>query len=127
MLMRYELAPDIESIAKDIVSKLGMSHVDLERVAFVRSRGSKSRRTLARIHGLPRIMQLSMNTGAHYAIEVISENFDCLSEDDRIKTVVHELMHVPKGFGGGFRNHKQYVTRKNVESVYSEYVRACSR
>lgn len=103
--MIYELAPDIDKLAFDIVGKLGLYHIRLNRVAFIRSRGSKARRTLARIHGLPRIMQIALGTRAHYAIEVISENFDRLSEEEKIKTLIHELMHVPKSFGGGFRSH----------------------
>ena len=125
--MIYELAPEIERLAFDIVGKLGLYHIKLDRVVFIRSRGSKSRRTLARIHGLPKIMQVGMKVKAHYVIELISENFDSLGEEEKVKTVVHELMHVPKSFGGGFRNHKQYVTNKDVDRAYREYVKVCKQ
>lgn len=125
--MIYELAPDIENIAFDIVGKLGMFHIKLNRVAFIRSRGSKSRHTLARIHGLSKIMQVGMKIKAHYAIEVISENFDKLNEEEKEKTVLHELMHIPKNFGGGFRNHRPYVTKRTVDKAYKEYLRMCEK
>jgi predicted metallopeptidase len=41
-----------------------------------------------------------------------------MSSEDQEKTLVHELMHIPGGFGGGFRPHKGYVERKMVEEVY---------
>jgi predicted metallopeptidase len=122
--MHYEAAYEIQEIAKDVIAKLNMSHIDCNNVVFLRSHGSKSRRTLARIHGLPKIMQKAMNIKALYVVEIISENFDKLENEDKVKTVIHELMHIPKCFGGGFRNHGNFVTRKNVENAYKEYMRA---
>jgi predicted metallopeptidase len=55
-----------------------------------------------------------------YTIEVISEIYDKMSPEDREKTLVHELMHIPGGFGGGFRPHKGYVERKMVDEVYAK-------
>jgi len=34
--------------------------------------------------------------------------------------LIHELMHIPGGFSGGFRPHKGYVERKDVEAVYKK-------
>jgi len=56
-----------------------------------------------------------MEIEATYIIEVISEQFDPLSRDGQDKVLVHELMHVPQSFHGGFRHHKNYVTRENVD------------
>jgi predicted metallopeptidase len=122
--MKYERDLDMQTIVEDIVRKLNLHHVDTERIVCVKSHGSKSRRTLARIHGLPKIMQKAMNIKALYVIELISENFDNLSHEDKIKTLVHEVMHVPKNFGGGFRSHRPYVTRKNVDKVFEAYMKA---
>jgi predicted metallopeptidase len=119
--MKYEIDYEIQDIAKDVIRKLNFSHIDIENLLCIRSRGSKSRRTIARIHGLPKIMQTAMSIKAFYVIELISENFDKLSHEDKIKTIIHELMHVPKNFGGGFRNHKPYVTRKTVEDAFKVY------
>ncbi|MBI4162438.1 MAG: metallopeptidase [Candidatus Aenigmarchaeota archaeon] len=116
MGIKYEPAPDIESVSKIIADKLSINH-DFSRVRFIRSRGSKSRRTLARCHALPRIMQKALDVNAHYVIEVISENFDELGKEEKIKTIIHELMHIPKSMGGGFRHH-DYVCRKNIDILY---------
>ena len=119
--MKYEFDEEAQEIAKDIIDKLDFCHIDVERIIFMKSRGSKSRRTLARIHGLSKIMQKAMRINAVYAIELISENFDKLDRDEKIKTIIHELMHIPKCFGGGFRNHKPYVTKRTVDKAFKEY------
>ena len=120
--MRYEIDHEIQNLAKNIIRNLNFSHIDIEKLLCIRSHGSKSKRTLARIHSLPKIMQIALNTEAFYVIELISENFDKLSHEDKIKTLVHEIMHVPKSFGGGFRCHGNFVTRKKVESAFKKYM-----
>jgi len=118
------LAKDIGSRIKDIIHKLQMTHVDGSRVACVRSKGSKSKRVIARCHGLSRIMQLALDQKPHYAIEVVSERFDKLSKEEQTKVLIHELMHIPHSFGGGFRAHRPYVTQKKVERMYKKFVSA---
>ncbi|MCK5023373.1 MAG: metallopeptidase [Candidatus Aenigmarchaeota archaeon] len=120
-MIKYERAPDIAEIAKNVVDKLGMSYIDISRVWFMRSFGSKSRYTLARIHVLPRIMQRALGIPAQYVVEIITEKYNKLSEEEQIKTIIHELMHIPKSFGGGFRHHKPYVTRRTVELMFNQY------
>lgn len=117
----YERAPDIQERIQIIAGKLDMKH-DLARVICIRSKGSSARRTLARCHALPRIMQLALGTKAVYVIEVISEHFEKLSAKDQDKVLIHELMHIPASFGGGFRYHQPYVTRDKVEQMYRKYV-----
>jgi predicted metallopeptidase len=123
-MIRYELADDIGSKIKDILDKLQMAHVDGSRVVCVRSKGSSSKRLLARCHGLSRIMQLALNEKPHYVIEVVSERFDKLSKEEQTKVLIHELMHIPYSFGGGFRAHRPHVTRKKVERMYKQFVKA---
>ncbi len=124
MGIRYELAEDIGPEIRDIIHKLEMTHVDGSRVACVRSRGSKSRRVIARCHGLSRIMQLALKEKPHYVIEVVSERFDRLSKEEQTKVLIHELMHIPCSFGGGFRSHRPHVTRKKVERMYKQFIEA---
>jgi predicted metallopeptidase len=32
--------------------------------------------------------------------------------------LIHELLHIPTSFGGGFRHHRDWVDRQRVERVY---------
>ena len=118
-MIKYFPAPDIEEKAMHISSRVGIMH-DFSRVRFVRSQGSQSRRTLARCHALPRIMQQALGVKAHYVIEVISEHYDKMSEEEKAKTLIHELLHIPKAMGGGFRQH-DFVCKQNVEQMYRKY------
>lgn len=65
-------------------------------------------------------MQKAMQTKAFYAIEFL-ERFDKMSKADQDKTIIHELMHIPKSFGGGFRQH-DYVCEKNIDLLYQRFV-----
>lgn len=119
--MIYEKAIDLEEKIIEISRRLGMKHLDPSRIVCIRSRGSKSRRVLARCHVLPKIMQKALNTKAHYVIEVITENFEKLPKEEKTKILIHELLHIPKSFGGGFRHHKPHVNKKIVDKLYSEF------
>lgn len=107
-----------DSIAS-IIDKLNLSHIPKNRVYCYRSYGSKARRVIARIHALPRIWQQALSEPAYYAIEVLSEQYDPLPLSEKQKTLIHELLHIPNSFGGGFRHHKDWVTRKRVEAMYA--------
>ncbi len=120
MKIRYELAEDLQKIANDI-SILIFPHIKLDSVVCIRSFGSSSRGTIARCHALGKAMQLALGRKGFYVIEVIHKRFDKLSEEDRIKTLIHELMHIPKSFGGGFIHHN-IVNERNVEIEYDRYV-----
>lgn len=117
--MKYEPAPDIQAIAEEI-SRLLFPHVDLSRVKCFRSFGSSSRGTIARCHTIGKLMQATMGMPAYYGLEFISKRFDKLSKEEQIKTIIHELMHIPKSFGGGFRHH-DHVCEKNVNKNYQAY------
>lgn len=116
--IRYYEALDIKKQIDAITSDLDFFHVVPQYVFCVRSKGSKAKRTIARIHGLRRIWQEVLNIPPSYTIEIISEIYDTLSKEDKEKTLIHELMHIPGGFSGGFRPHKGYVERKQVEQLY---------
>lgn len=118
--MKYEDAPDLQEIAEEI-SKLLFPHIKLGFFKCLRSYGSSSRGTIARCHALGKLMQKAMNVNAFYALEFISERFDKLSKEEQVKTIIHELMHIPKSFGGGFRHH-DHVTDKNVNLHYQTYI-----
>ena len=117
--MKYEPAPDIQLIAEEISKNL-FPHVILDRVKYFRSYGTSSRGTIARCHALGKLMQGALNVKAHYALEFLSERFDKMGDEDKIKTIIHELMHIPKTFGGGFKHH-DFVCDKNINFFYKQY------
>ena len=106
MLLKYLEAPDVKMLVVEIIDRLDMFHVVPQSVHCFRSTGSKSKRIIARLHGFGRIWQKALGLPPAYAIEVLSERYDRLSQEDKEKTLIHELLHIPKGFKGGFRPHK---------------------
>lgn len=123
MRIQYEKAPDVESIATHIISVLSLKHIDSSRLHFYRSKGSKSRRVQARIHGMGRIWFDALGMNPTYIIEVISEEYDRLDQPEKEKVVIHELMHIPVGFSGGFVPHKGHINKKSVEKMYQNYTK----
>jgi predicted metallopeptidase len=123
-MIQYHLAEDVDFRVKEILQKLKMTHIDETRLICLRSKGSGSRRVIARCHGLSRIMQLALNKKPYYVIEVLSERFDQLSKEDQTKVLIHEILHIPHSFGGGFRTHKPFVTRAKVQRMYHEFMKA---
>ncbi len=123
IMIQYGLAEDIDLRVKEIIGKLKMTHIDKTRVICLRSKGSVSKRVIARCHGLSRIMQVAFDKKPHYIIEILSERFDRLSKEDQTKTLIHEVLHIPHGFGGGFRAHKPYVTAAKVQRMFEKFVK----
>ena len=118
MPIKYAEAHDAKKLVDEISEALDFFHVVPQFVFCVRSYGSKSKRTIARIHGLGKIWQEVLSLPSAYVIEVISERYDKLSETEKEKTIIHELLHIPKGFSGGFRPHRGYVDRRTVELLH---------
>lgn len=118
MPIKYFEASDVKKRVDEIASTLKLFHITPQFVFCIRSKGSKSTRTIARIHGLGKIWQETLNLPPTYIIEVISERYDRLTEEEKEKTLIHELLHIPHGFSGGFRPHKGYVSRERVEQLY---------
>ena len=119
--MKYEYASDLQNRMTEIVNALGMEHIDLNRVKCFRSRGSSTKRTIARCHTIGKLMQKAIGVDAHYAIEFL-EKFEKLSDAEQDKVIIHELLHIPKTFGGGFRQH-DFVCEENVEKMHTQFKR----
>ncbi len=117
--MQYEHAPDLQDRTNEIVNLLNLFHIDIKRVRCFRSRGSSTKRTIARCHTVGKLMQKAMNMPAYYAIEFL-ERFDKMDKTEQDKVIIHELLHIPKTFGGGFRQH-DFVCEKNVEVMYEKF------
>lgn len=118
--IRYENADDIKRKIELIIKVLEMKYINPERVYCVRSYGSSSRGIIARCHSLPKILQKVLDIEPIYVIEIISEMFDKQKEEEQVKTLIHELLHIPKSFGGGFLHHN-VVTRSKIEKLYNKF------
>ncbi|MBI3412910.1 MAG: metallopeptidase [Candidatus Aenigmarchaeota archaeon] len=121
--MKFEEAADISESIRRIVAALDLRNIDTERLFCMRSFGSKGR-SIARIWSMPKIWQKAMGIKAHYVIEVISEKFDRLSVEEREKTLIHELLHIPKSFSGGLVPHNCFgkkIDRRSVDKLFNQY------
>jgi len=120
--LEYVDAPDVKRLVDEIIDSLDLFHIVPQFVYCCRSKGSKSRGTVARIYGLGKIWQEVLLRPPAYVIEVISERYDTLNEEEKERTLIHELLHIPKGFSGGFRPHKGYINKKQVEKLHRALV-----
>ena len=102
----YEVAPDIQARLEEIVRLLPdeFPHVDVRRVICYRSRGAKAR-IYARIWALPGIISHALGIEPHYVVEFV-EAFDRAKTEDQDRTILHELLHIPKTFSGALVPHK---------------------
>jgi len=117
--MELALAPDIRRRMSHLVKKLDLPHIRPANLICFRSTGSTGR-ARARIWSLPKIWQMGLGIAPHYCIEVISEKFDNLSSDDQNRTLIHELLHIPRNFSGALvphRNHKHRSFRHYHDKV----------
>lgn len=113
--LRYEQANDVCCLVKGIVEQGFFPHVNPRRVRCVRSWGSRSR-AVARIHGLSGAW-VAAGFEPGYVIEVIAERFDKLSFHEKVKVIVHELLHIPSTFSGGLRPHGKHVNGRIVYRI----------
>ena len=122
--MEIYFAPDVKELVRDIVENLELKHIDSERVICMRTSGSKSD-ALARIYSFERIWQKALSLKPYYIIEVLSQKYDKLPDEEKEKTIIHELLHVPKTFSGALVPHKCFgvrrVGKRIVDKLYAEY------
>lgn len=128
MKMKIAPAPDVQKRIAEILARLSdLNHIYPENVVCVRSCNSKSR-ALARVWGLPKIWQQALGLEAHYVIEVLAQRFDALKQEEKDRTLIHELLHIPKTFSGGLRPHRGFVKINSaaVERYYRRYTAAAN-
>jgi len=123
LTIKYIEAPDVKALLDEIMDCLDLFHIVPQFVYCYRSTGSESEHIIARIHGLGRIWQEALRRPPTYVIEVISERYDKLNETEKERTLIHELLHIPKGFSGGFRPHKGYISKKRVDELHQQLLR----
>lgn len=121
--MIVEHAPDVTKIMRHVLRRTPFDHVKALQITCMRSRSSTSR-AYARIWSFPKIWQQALDQPPHYIIEVLSQHFDKLSDDNKIRTIIHELMHIPKNFSGALVPHRgryHRIEKRTVEKLFQIY------
>jgi predicted metallopeptidase len=65
-----------------------------------------------------------------YVIEVLAEHFDPVSEEERTKVLIHELLHIPSTFSGALRGHRgqgERIDGRTVNRYYRQFMRASAQ
>ena len=121
--MDVEMAPDVEKKVGEIVDALSYGHVNEFRLICMRSRNTAAN-AYARIWNLPDIWQKALSVGTFYIIEVVSQHYDKLGDEEKEKVLIHELLHIPKTFSGALRPHGGAVkiNARTVGQLHKLYV-----
>jgi len=119
----WKKAPDVFKNVKLLKASLGLGWVNMKNVFCFRSYGTQTR-AVARIWGLGKIWQLALSLQPSYILEVISEKYDLLNQDEKNKILLHELSHIPKNFSGALVPHyrgRKRNFRKLVKTLIQQY------
>lgn len=122
--MEFGSAPDVLEIVHEVVKTLPLVHIKLDRIFCVRSNYSKAR-AYARVWGTARIFHEAAGIPPTYVIEVLSHYYDKLPETEKIKVIIHELMHIPKTFSGALLSHRSghhAINKREVDKIYQRLV-----
>lgn len=102
--MKYTLAPDVKDRIDQLIINLEFKHIKAPNIHCIRSFDAKTR-AYARIWGMAKLFKEVAGIDPHYIIEVNAKKYDKLNEREKIKTLIHELMHIPKTFSGALLSH----------------------
>lgn len=114
--MQYKKAPDIKKKVNFLIRELHFNHIKAKSLHCIRSFDAKTR-AYARIWGMAKLFTEVVGIEPHYIIEVNAKRFDKLSGREQMKTLIHELMHIPKTFSGALLSHRGKYHRINDREV----------
>jgi len=117
--MNYKKAPEIKKTIVQLINRLKMKHIKKNNIHCIRSFDAKTR-AVARIWGMAKIFHEVVGIEPNYIIEVNAKRFDKMSDRDKIKTLIHELMHIPKTFSGALLSHRgryHEISDQEVEKI----------
>ena len=103
--MKYLAAPEVKEQIDLLVKELAFTHIKSERIYCIRSFDAQTR-AIARIWGMAKLFHEVAGLPVTYIIEVNAKRFDKMNKRDQLKTLVHELMHIPKTFSGALLSHR---------------------
>ncbi len=116
--LEWEEANDVKKGIKEIVKALDFNHIVVSRVFTYRTEGSKAR-AYARTWMMPKIFQHALGVEPAYIIEVLSKYYDKLSDDEKTRVLIHELLHIPKNFSGALLSHRG--VNRHIEKQANEF------
>ena len=114
--MKYSKAPDIQEKILKLITQLKFDYIKGESIHCIRSFDAKTR-AFARIWGMAKLFKEVAGLEPHYIIEVNAKRFDKLNPRDQIKTLIHELLHIPKTFSGALLPHRGRYHRINDREI----------
>ena len=120
--LEWEHATDVKREIVRIIEVLNLDYIKPTRVFCYRTEGSKAR-AYARTWMMPKIFQDALDIEPAYVIEVLSRYYDKLSQDEKSKVLIHELLHIPKNFSGALLSHhgtKRHIGR-DANALFKEY------
>ena len=121
--MKYAPAPEIKQQITKLVPALHMDHIQIDQIYCIRSFDAKTR-AIARIWGMAKLFSEVAGIKPTYIIEVNAKRFDKQSEREKIKTLIHELMHIPKTFSGALLSHRgryHAINDREVEKIIKQF------
>jgi len=115
-MIEYKVAEEEQKIVNNIIIKLKLDYIDLNRLKIIYSFNAKTN-AIARIWGTPKPLSVAFGIQPLYVIELVWEKYARLSEEDKLKVLLHEILHIPKTFSGGLRPHGNKVNNREVERL----------
>lgn len=103
--MKYSKAPEIKKRVDLLIKHLDFTFMNPKNIHCIRSFDAKTR-AYARIWGMAKLFKEVAGIEPHYIIEVNAKRFDKLNDREQLKTLIHELMHIPKTFSGALLPHR---------------------
>jgi predicted metallopeptidase len=120
--LEWEHATDVKRDIVKIIEVLELDYIKPTRVFCYRTEGSKAR-AYARTWMMPKIFQDALDIPPAYVIEVISKYYDNLTNDEKTRVLIHELLHIPKNFSGALLSHhgiSRHIS-KDSNTLFKEY------
>lgn len=117
--MNYKPAPEIKRQIRVLIKSLNYTHIKPNQVWCIRSFDANTK-AIARIWGMAKLFHEVVGIKPNYIIEVNAKRFDKMSDRDKIKTLIHELMHIPKTFSGALLSHRgphHEINDREVERI----------
>lgn len=116
----WENAPDIKIRIKKLLVLTSLPF-NVENITALRSYNSRAH-AYARIWGLSKVWQMTLNKDPHYIIEILSEKYDSLTDTKKDEVLLHELAHIPANFSGSLVPHIRRGKR-NFKSKVDKLIR----